>query len=165
MRIRRIPPGWFRRFAFERWPAFAPRQWAFLRKEAEKSFAEPGTVRILSGDLDRRVLPPLRRRLQAFGLDGAAALYCGDFFHLRPPQARTRSGLVVINPPYGRRLGAKTGGGVDLAPLLGHLKRYWKGWKIAVVAPAGLANTVPFAHRRRAMAHGGLSLVVITARL
>ncbi len=47
---RRIPPGWRRRFAFERWPEFKPSVWEYVRGEAEKEIlAQCGRA-----DRDRR---------------------------------------------------------------------------------------------------------------
>lgn len=164
MRIRRIPPGWFRRFAFEAWPAFRRRQWAFLRKEAQKGFVEPATPTVFAGDRDPRTLGPVKQRLAAAGLAGASALFCADFFDLRP-EGIEGPGLVVLNPPYGRRLKAEAAAGADAGGIFRHLKRFFCGWKIAVVLPAAQIGPVAFPHEKRRIVHGGLKLFLVTGKI
>jgi 23S rRNA G2445 N2-methylase RlmL len=160
----RIPPGWHRRFAFEKWPAFRRRQWQHLRKEAEQGFADPETVRIFAGDRDPAALFSLRGCLRSLGLSRSVALFAGDFFDLRPQRMAAGPGLVVLNPPYGRRLKAAAGR-ADADALFSHLARVYCGWKASVVLPTEQIGRIPFPHKKRRLVHGGLKLIVVTGRI
>lgn len=161
----RIPPGWHRRFAFEQWPAFRRRQWQHLRKEAEQGFADPVTVRIFAGDRDPAALFSLRGCLLSWGLSRSTALFAGDFFDLRPQRMAAGPGLVVLNPPYGRRLKAADAGRADADALFSHLARVYCGWKASVVLPTEQIGRIPFPHEKRRLVHGGLKLALITGRI
>ncbi len=160
-----IPPGWYRRFAFETWPAFRPRQWGHLRKEAADRIVFPETARTFGGDLDPSALADLQGCLDAHGLDRSVTLFGGDFFDLRPKKIAAAPGLVVLNPPYGRRLRAEAAGGADMARVLGHLKRCFGGWKVALLSPPSQFGRISFPHRTRRLVHGGLGLSLVTGRI
>lgn len=160
-----IPPGWYRRFAFETWPAFRPRQWGHLRKEAADRIVFPETARIFAGDRDPAVLADLQGCLDAHGLDRSVTLFGGDFFDLRPEKIAAAPGLVVLNPPYGRRLRAEAAGGADMTRVLGHLKRCFGGWKVALLSPPSQLGRISFPHRTRRLVHGGLGLSLVTGRI
>jgi putative N6-adenine-specific DNA methylase len=160
-----IPPGWHRRFAFEHWPAFRLPQWKHLRKEAGQRIVVPDTVHIFAGDRDPAVLEKLRGCLDAHGLEQYVALSAGDFFDLRPEKCSAGPGLVVLNPPYGRRLSAEAGDGADMTRMLDHLMRFFSGWKVALVSPPKLFGQIPFPHQIRRLVHGGLGLALVTGRI
>jgi putative N6-adenine-specific DNA methylase len=162
---RQIPPGWYRRFAFESWPAFRPQQWRHIRKEAESRIREPEKTRIFAGDRDLDALSDLRRCLNSRGLDRSVALFAGDFFDLRPENIAAGPGLVVLNPPYGRRMNASADGGAFMARVVARLKRAFCGWKFALLSPPQLLGTIPFPHQRRHLVHGGLKLKLVAGRI
>jgi putative N6-adenine-specific DNA methylase len=160
----RIPPGWYRRFDFETWPSFRLPQWRHLRKKAKERIVVPEQIRIFAGDRDLDSLAKLRGCLNAHDLQRYVALFAGDFFDLRPAKNLPESGLVVLNPPYGRRLDPGTED-ADMARVLDHLKRFFKGWRAALVAPPRLLDRIPFPHRSRPLVHGGLRLNLVTGRI
>ncbi|MCF8051243.1 MAG: hypothetical protein K9L59_08415 [Desulfobacterales bacterium] len=160
----RIPPGWYRRFDFEAWPSFRLPQWRHLRKKAKEQIVVPEQIRIFAGDRDLDSLAKLRGCLNAHDLQRYVALFAGDFFDLRPAKILPESGLVVLNPPYGRRMDPGTGD-ADMARVLDHLKRFFKGWTAALVSPPGLLDRIPFPHRSRPLVHGGLRLNLVTGRI
>ncbi len=161
----RIPAGWYRHFAFESWPAFRPAQWAHLRKEAAGRIAGARQARIFAGDRDPAVLPPLKRSLCDAGLQETSALFAADFFDLRPGRLAAGPGLLVLNPPYGRRLKAESGAATDGDRIFGHMLRSCRGWKIAVLLPPDRIGRVPFRHEKRRLVHGGLRLTLVTGRI
>ncbi len=165
MMARRVPAGWHRRFAFESWPAFRPRQWRHLRKEAESRICVSERPLLFAGDRDLAALSDLQRCLKTHGLNRSVALFAGDFFDLRPERLSAGPGLVVLNPPYGRRLNADADGDVFMAKVVAHLSRTFRGWKVALVSPPQLLGNIPFPHRRRRLAHGGLRLCLVAGRI
>ncbi|HKY92241.1 MAG TPA: bifunctional 23S rRNA (guanine(2069)-N(7))-methyltransferase RlmK/23S rRNA (guanine(2445)-N(2))-methyltransferase RlmL [Nevskiaceae bacterium] len=128
-----VAPGLMReRFGFEAWTGHDPAAWRALRDEA---FArrEAGRARIpklVGNDLDERVLAHARRNAQAAGVANAIEFRTADLLALRP--AALAAGLVMINPPYGERLGAEAEV-IKLYSLIGAwLKRHFGGWRAAV---------------------------------
>ena len=162
---RQIPPGWHRRFAFESWPAFRPQQWGHVRKEAGNRIRGMAQAGIFAGDRDLAALSDLRRCLNTHGLNRSVALFAGDFFDLRPKQIAAGPGLVVLNPPYGRRLTADADGGAFMKRVADHLKGAFGGWKVALLAPPQLLGAIAFPHRIRRLVHGGLKLRLVTGHI
>ena len=99
----------------------------------------------------------------------AAALRLSEknFFDLMPADIYTRlqthrKGLIVINPPYGRRLGKKADAGKLFFELCRKLKTDFKGWKAALIAPdKNLIRKVPFKTTTQHLFHGGLNLSLL----
>jgi 23S rRNA G2445 N2-methylase RlmL len=120
-------PGHLRaEWAFERLPGFDPRAFEAIRKEA---LPAPGPeVRLWGNDRSAEALRAARANLERAGLLGRATLHRGDAADFSPPPG---PGLVVVNPPYGERLGTETEGWRALGDLL---KQRFTGWKAVVLA-------------------------------
>lgn len=117
-RLRRIPPGWDRSFAFERWPTFAPPVWAEVRREAEQGIVEAPKVALLGSDRDAGAIRAATANAERAGVSDLVKFAEADIRDL-PPAPRTH---LVTNPPYGVRVGDPT----EMAPLytaLGRLTR------------------------------------------
>ena len=101
-----VPAGGFRRFAFEHWPAHRPTLWRHLRQQALERICSVDEPRIFASDLDganAARLGDLVRRHDFTAIITVARL---NFFDLAPKTLTPRRGLVVLNPPYGHRLGS-----------------------------------------------------------
>ena len=151
---RKIPPGFFRNFAFEHWPCFSPARWNHIKKEAgEKFLSHPGAP-ILASDIN----PPdkLMASLEAHGMAHGVEVFKQDFFEMTPPR---KKGVVVLNPPYGRRLGNDLDLRSFYRKIGKKLAEDFKGWRAGVVLPEkALAGTLPFAPSLSPFFHGGLEL-------
>jgi putative N6-adenine-specific DNA methylase len=133
-------PGAERAFAMERWPLATDRDVAAtlhaLRAEARAGMIFVGDTPdapIVGSDRDARTIESARRNAERAGVAGRLTLTCRDADAARPPAA---TGLVITNPPYGRRLGdprAAARGYRDLGRLL---RAHFRGWRAAVVTPA-----------------------------
>ena len=89
-----------------------------------------------------------------------------DFFAVDPRSAYPSVGLLVINPPYGRRLDA--GGNTEkLFREIGEkLGRDFKGWRAAVIVPQNrYAKLLPIAGKSYRLLHGGLALRLVVGRV
>ncbi len=155
-------PGRRRDFAFMRWPAFAPARWRHLLREADAAAAVPQGRRIFALDKSSRSVARLAQTLEAAGLAAWVGVAQGDFFDLDPRSLTADPGLVVINPPYGRRLGTPAAGADIFQRILDRLQTVYRGWRCALIVPDGkLAQDLPFALRRFPLTHGGLRLVLL----
>jgi putative N6-adenine-specific DNA methylase len=109
---RNIAPGWFRTFAFMGWPSFKPQQWTHLRREAHALFTDGETAPIVASDLHPEACRRLADCLEAHDLSKTVQVMNRDFFDVTPASvfgtgANIPPGLIVINPPYGKRLGSE----------------------------------------------------------
>lgn len=134
---RRIPPGWRRRFAFERWPEFKPSVWDYVRGEAGKEILERAAVPIVAADRDAGAVEACTANAERAGVAGdLSILRAALTTTLSDPElVALPSGLVVTNPPYGVRVG-ESGRLRDLYASLGNsLRGPLAAWSLGVVTP------------------------------
>ncbi|MFH1812366.1 MAG: bifunctional 23S rRNA (guanine(2069)-N(7))-methyltransferase RlmK/23S rRNA (guanine(2445)-N(2))-methyltransferase RlmL [Pseudomonadota bacterium] len=154
-------PGLLRpRFGFEGWTRHDSALWDRLRTEAEARRDLERLPTLAGSDHDARAIEAAAEGLHRAGLDGRIALHCCDLaeapgYSLEP---LARPGLVLVNPPYGERMGSRRE--VEaLYPRLGQvLRERFAGWSAGVLttddALASLLGLRP--RRRHAVANGAL---------
>ncbi len=163
---KRIPAGWFRDFAFTGWPSFRPKKWNYLRRQAESQFIDSEPTRIFASDTDPDACQKLERCALAHGLSDAVQVDSLDFFDLNPRELTDRSGLICINPPYGRRLGGQKESKKFFQAICKRLKQEYRGWNLVLFAPSRkLARTLPFQAKTFPILHGGLKLALVVGRI
>ena len=151
-----VVPGLRRRFAFEKQLPFADlgRDWQALREEA-KAAIHPPTARVFASDVSFRMTDFAARNAQRAGVAHAIDVKTADALQ-RPAPAE--SGTMIVNPPYGERIGAKgsrgdrpvvgrddDGGGTPEAfftQLAAHWKRGYAGWTAWVLSPDAKLPTI-----------------------
>ena len=126
------PPGSHRRFACEAWPC-----WTAPKVSARRSPPDAGAL-ILAADRDERAV---KRTLDNATRARVEARIIATGSPLRALPPRPGPGLIVINPPWGTRLG-KTD---ELARMYkawsNHLRQAWPDWRVLVLVPdAGWAR-------------------------
>jgi len=171
MMANHIPAGWFRGFAFETWPFFRPERWNHIRREAGKKIQRPEKPVIFSSDHDAEVCRLLRDRIQEKGLSDTILVSHRNFFDISVSDlsgmgGRNRKGMVVINPPYGLRLGTRKESEALFVEICRKLSRDFKGWKLAMIVPGKrLLGNMPFRVESYPVFHGGLNLILVTGRI
>ena len=146
-----IAPGLLRsHYGFFGWRKHVPALWEGLVAEAQAR-REAGSQRI----------PPIRGydadpRTVRIALENAARAGVADHLHIERrdlddcrPERDVETGLVVVNPPYGERMGEPEAL-VELYALLGRqLKRCFEGWRAAVItSEAELGHRIGLRARR-----------------
>ena len=165
MKTMNIPPGWFREFTFMQWPSFIPRRWNYLRSQHESTIKQQNLGRILAADSDTGTCDRLRQCIQVNGLEKAIDLKKQDYFKLRPEEWTEQKGLVVINPPYGRRIKNESTNKM-IAQITDRLKYAYKGWRLGLIAPRRqLASIKGIPLKTYALIHGGLRVAVGVGRI
>ncbi|MDA8429020.1 MAG: THUMP domain-containing protein [Geobacteraceae bacterium] len=98
----RVAPGLQRSFGFQRWLDYDDRLWQQLLAEAGGRIHKLPAGLITGCDVDSRALKLASRNAAKAGLEGQI-----HFFHaaLETFQPEGEAGVVLINPPYGKRLG------------------------------------------------------------
>ena len=151
-----LAPGRARRFAFEELASFDPAAWAQMKaaqtpRACTLSFhgadRDAGTIRMSTENAERAGVAALTD-FKVSSVDQAA-----------PPEGP--AGLVIVNPPYGARIGAKASL-TKLYGVLGHsLRSRFSGWRVALVtSDSGLARAtrLPFGPPGPPVDHGGIKI-------
>jgi putative N6-adenine-specific DNA methylase len=101
----RTPPGLHRGFACERWPGFGRPLFDRVRRDAETT-QRSAPAPITGLDHDRKAIAAARENCGRAGMNDHVELHVGEATMLSPP---AEGSLIVINPPYGHRLGETSG--------------------------------------------------------
>ena len=157
-----IPPGWFREFAFMGWPSFRPQKWEYLRRQCRSHFTEFRMPTIFASDNDPSACRRLEKSLTKNSLADVVKVDNQDFFDLIPGDVTDQTGLVAINPPYGKRLENRAKSEQMFIKICARLKQEYKGWKVILISPnRHLINKVPFRLEVHPIFHGGLRPVLM----
>jgi putative N6-adenine-specific DNA methylase len=157
-----IPPGWFREFAFMAWPSFQHKQWEYLKQQCRTHFTDLPVPAIFASDKNPAACQRLAKGLAENRLTDAVQVVSRDFFDFLPRDVTARSGLVALNPPYGRRLENRENSDRLFLKICARLQQQYQGWKLILIAPnRTLARKVPFRLTRQPISHGGLRPVMM----
>lgn len=127
---RHLPPGLGRAFAFESWPCHREAAWNYLKRQTVEQALPAPPAPILGRDSNGEAVDLARGNAELAGVGQGLLLETADFFAAEPP---AETGLVVMNPPYGKRLGSVRQA-QDLAGRLGErLAQAYPGWRCGVV--------------------------------
>jgi len=97
------PPGVLRsNFAFQHLIGFDANAWQTIRAEARKIHQARPTAPIIASDIDDRAVESARQNAKTAGVDQLIRFEVGDFAATSIP---AESGIVLLNPEYGERLG------------------------------------------------------------
>jgi putative N6-adenine-specific DNA methylase len=169
MQAQGLAPGAGRAFAMERWPISAAPdvapEFTALRDEARSGGGAAGAAEaaIIGSDRDARTIESARRNAERAGIAERLTLACRDADAARPPAP---TGLLITNPPYGRRLGDTRAAARGYRDLGRVLRAHFRGWRAAVVTPAKLDGERQLGLRpaqssaRFPLRNGGLAIVL-----
>ena len=119
----------------------------------------PGPARIHASDRDEGAVRAARENAERAGVADRIAFACADIRDLAAPDGPV--GLVLVNPPYGTRIGNK-GPLFGLHATLGErLLSGFSGWRVGLLtSEPGLAKAtgLPFLPPGPPIAHGGLKV-------
>lgn len=157
-----LHPGRSRRFAFEHLAAFDAAAWERLRAAppaAAPPAADLPAGRFHGSDRDAGAVAMSIANAERAGVAALTTFrqrVIGDLWAPKGP-----AGLVMVNPPYGARLGDRKA----LLPLYGALGRMLRGrfagWRVGLVTSEealARATGLPFAATSPAVSHGGLKI-------
>jgi putative N6-adenine-specific DNA methylase len=161
MMARNIPPGWFRSFAFQYWPCFREGAFRHIRKLAEEGFRMENLPPVFASDTDEKVCASLIETVSEAGFSDMIQVRRADVADLEPPCSE--KGLVMVNPPYGLRLGTEKASKVLIENLFRILERRFRGWRAGVVSPFDKATVnAPRSMSPHVFVHGGLRLFLFS---
>lgn len=150
-----LKPGRARSFAFEHFAGFEPSAWAALNAPP---LSVSGPVQFFGYDRDQGAVRGAVQNAERAGVSALCAFACQPISALEPPEGPP--GLVMVNPPYGARIGNKK----LLFGLYGalgeRLRSQFSGWRVGLItSDGGLAKAtgLPITPGPR-VAHGGLTV-------
>ena len=146
-------PGLDRVFGFEKLENFDAKSWRNLQDRARARRQPPGRLPVYGSDKSGTALGLARENLAATGLTDAIQVKQMEVLDGGPP---AESGVMVMNPPYGERLGEDA----ELAafyPKLGDaLKQRYTGWTTYILtADLRLAKLIGLKASRRTPLYNG----------
>ncbi len=155
-----VPPGLFRPFAFESWPGFSPKAFAHLKKQAKENQSPVPEKQIFASDVDDQAVAVMKENMSGHDFCKTIDLCQKDFFSLsRPKVPSGKKGVIMMNPPYGKRLEGKTGTKNFYREIEKKLMSDFKGWRLGLILPSkeALPNSL-LRLQLKSIFHGGLNL-------
>jgi putative N6-adenine-specific DNA methylase len=152
-----------RDFPFFYWPGFKEKNFDYIRNECSAASLDPEKFQceIVTSDIDVKSLAAAKLNCEAI-FPGLIKPEHKDFFEIKNPQESKRKTLLVLNPPYGRRMGG--GEVISLYRKIGgKIRKDFKGCGFAIIAP-GLEAEKALAldyHRKIPFMNGGIRSAVL----
>ncbi|MEN9588189.1 MAG: hypothetical protein RIT15_1764 [Pseudomonadota bacterium] len=104
-----IAPGSTRRFAFEKLLPYQPHVWNAIKTEAAQTVLTPTereNIQIFGSDVSFRMVDFATRNAERAGVADVVQFRGGDALQRMPPCANDKkNGIMLVNPPYGDRIG------------------------------------------------------------
>lgn len=129
MRALRIPSGYYRNFAFEKYSFLGSGVLDRLKSQAKENIDFDKKIRISGFDIDKKAISVARDSASRIGLDKYIHFQVGD---MRDISSRFEGGVIFANPPYGERIGEIN----ELKPLyrdFGKVYRSMKDWSAHII--------------------------------
>lgn len=150
-----LQPGRSRDFAFQQLASFDAEAYEAMRRDAAPDL----TPRFFGSDRDAGAIRMSTANAARAGVGDAITFACHGAGEVVPPDGPP--GLVIVNPPYGGRIGNKK----LLYPLYGTfgqtMLEQFKGWRVGLVTsepPLAKATGLPWKPLGPAVAHGGMKV-------
>jgi len=150
-----LSPGRNRHFAFEDLASFDVAAWAELKASTSAPSAQ--NFVFVGSDRDVGAIKASTANAARAGVSACTSFEVRPISDVHPPGAVP--GLVMINPPYGLRIGERKPL-FDLYSTLGRvLRERFTGWRVGLFAPDDAlvrATSLPFEGKPMQVMHGGL---------
>jgi len=102
----KIAPGLTHEFPFQHWPGLKAKAWKrVVDKTTAMSNGGSESLRIFASDINADAVAITRRNAERAGVENAIEIDQKDAFALKPPET-SEPGVILFNPPYGRRIDA-----------------------------------------------------------
>ena len=164
MIARRMAPGLRRAFAFEQWPDHDAKAWRAVQAEASAKTLTTEIPVIQASDRDAGAVAATLANAARAGVAADLAVTRQSLSALR---VRGNAGLLVVNPPYGIRVGDKKPLR-DLFAQLGNVARAQAaGWRLAMLsADRDLERQVRMAFTEQwKSTNGGIPVRLVTTEV
>lgn len=151
-----LQPGRSRGFAFEDLASFDADAFVAIRREAGQV---SGAVQFYGSDRDAGAIRMSTENAARAGVTEMTTFVNLSAADARPPEGPP--GLVMVNPPYGARIGNKKLLYAIYAEFGATMRTHFKGWRVGMVtSEPGLAKVtgLPWKPKGAPVAHGGMKV-------
>ncbi len=162
----RMPPGKRRKFAFMKWKNFDKSLWTKILQHSE-NFVKTPSAPIIGIDKDENAIIAATSNIQEADLYEFITIKKQDFLSFIPTNIPT--GIIVTNPPYGKRT-KENDSLLDFYSALGkHLRSKFVNWQINLILPKNYSNLkrslgIPL-KRITTFSNGGIKVDLLTGTL
>lgn len=153
---RQQAPGLNRPFAFMNWPGYRDGLWKLLCGEAQRTERDP-SLAISGADENPKAVAAANENVQRSGISDQLII---EQMSVSDQPIHDGHGLVVCNPPYGKRLKLGEEPERYYAELGKQLKRAYPNWQLAMLCPKHeliKATALPF-RQIASLDNGGLTV-------
>lgn len=134
MIARAMAPGRNRKFAFMNWRGFERRGWQLMLADADKKASADTPATIIASDRDEGAVTAARENAKRAGVAADISLSRKSMTEAVAQAAGLGGGMVITNPPYGKRVGE----GADPRDLYASLGKTagvnLPGWSLVLVS-------------------------------
>ena len=162
---RDLAPGLKRAFSLESWACQRQAAWEHLKKMAEEESLAKAPQPVMAWDNQAGAIRASRENAERAGVAQDIEISQADFFSQPAPDCEP--GLLVVNPPYGKRIGSVRQAERLLQKLGSRLREQYQGWRVSVVVYVpewqrhlGLKHT-----RSITAPHGGVKVTLLTGEV
>lgn len=166
-----IPSGFFRTFAFEHWPVFSVKTFAHMKKQALENCLKLTEKQIFASDIDAAALAVLEQNCANHDFCKIINASKKDFFAINPSEifngiSHNRKGIIMLNPPYGKRLKSQDDNGSFYREIGKKLKKDFTGWRVGIILPSSKSKTsLGIKLDLKPLFHGGLDIFAGIGRI
>lgn len=152
----KLAPGRAREFVINRLPCHRPATWRHMLKQAQDEAANSLAMPVIARDKASLNLA----RINAGDLAQYITWQQADFWQVPAP---IPPGLMLMNPPYGVRLGSVRQGAALSKQLGKHIKSNYAGWRIGILLyrPEWARHFKLADSKSLVLSHGGLKLTML----
>ncbi|MBN2529934.1 MAG: hypothetical protein JXR76_26325 [Deltaproteobacteria bacterium] len=160
----RLAPGLRRHFAFESWPVIDQSIWK-AEKQRTQSFSKSNSSIICASDKSEKAIAAAVHNAQCAGAQNRISFKTEEISQLSLP---AQSGIIVVNPPWGKRLdasqpesGRPTRTLFELYRQIGQLKIQHSKWRLCLItsdAKLARATGVSFSDVSAPIPMGGVRI-------
>ena len=153
MLARNIAPGLSRKFLAEEWPCLSSEIWKKARQEAYAAMDLESELNIEAVDIEPAAIEAAKANADAAGVGEDIRFTCMDMADFK---ARGERGVIVMNPPYGERIGDRAG--IDhIYEALAGLRAAHPDWSLFLItSDKSVEEALGEADRRRKLYNGRL---------
>ncbi|MBS1031176.1 class I SAM-dependent RNA methyltransferase [Gluconobacter cerinus] len=153
----RLNPGRSRHFAFEQLATYDEDAWQTMRSVKSERTPE---FHFYGSDRDAGAITMSEANALRAGVTACTEFRQATISEIMPPEGSS-PGLVILNPPYGTRIGDKTKLSALYRALGNRLLEQFKGWRVGILTTeVSLAHAtgLPFLPTGAPIPHGGLKV-------
>ena len=161
-------PGRQRSFALERFPqlnhdAAARDAIAQQRAQARAEERTEPSAPLFAFDRDGAAIARAKRNAERAQVASAISFQHAELAAVAPPCA---NGLLIANPPYGRRLGSQRQARAGYGELVRVLRQRWRGFRVALLVPRDAQAALGLrAALTYPLQNGGIPVTLVVATL